>query len=144
MHHNKDYELSQRLRGELNALSYQCWYSAKRALAHLDARARYVEGWAVTTDGLVVEHGWCQAGGRIIDSALPGAELTYFAGLCFDALQLEMLDRDPYTPIAWQLYGRGGCENPEYVAAFEAACHFARVNEPAHPSDTAVRRLGRR
>jgi len=92
---NKDYELSQRLRGEISALSYQCWYSAKRTLVYLDAGARYVEGWVVTTDGLVVEHGWCQAGGRIIDSALPVAELTYFAGLCFDTLQLEILDRDP-------------------------------------------------
>lgn len=132
---NKDYELSQRLRDELNALSYQCWYSAKRTLAHLGAGARYVEGWVVTTDGLVAEHGWCQAGGRIIDSALPAAELTYFAGLCFDALQLETLDRDPYTPIAWQLYGRGGRESPKYVAAFEAACCFARLNEPAIASD---------
>ena len=128
MTRDKDYELSGRLKRLLTALPYQCWQNAKRALAYLGVDARYTEGWVVTSDGLLAEHSWCEAGGKIIDPTSPDAELAYFAGLRFDAQQLATLDRDLYTHIAWQLYGRGGCSSPEYRAAFEAAREFAGVN----------------
>ena len=129
---DKDHELSKQLSCQLKALPYQCWQNAKRAMACLSAGARYVEGWVVRPGGLLAEHSWCEAGGKIIDPTSPDAELSYFAGLRFDARQLATLDRDPYTPIAWQLYGRDGRDSPEYRGAFEAARAFAGVNHAAY------------
>jgi len=132
MQQDKHYEWSRWMNCLLKALPYQCWQNAKRALAYLGADARYVEGWVVRPDGLLVEQSWCEADGRIIDPTLPDAEMTYFAGLRFAAQQLATLDRDPYTPLAWQLYGRGGCDSPEYRGAFEEARAFAGVNHAAY------------
>ena len=134
----KDHELSRRVRDELHALPYQCWHNAKRALACLGRDACYVEGWIVTPEGRLVEHGWCEAGGRVVDPSLPDAEAEYFPGLRFDTQHIAALDRDPYVPIARQLYGHTGRDCPAYCAAFEAARSFAE----AEPGDARPAPLG--
>ncbi len=129
MQREKDQALSRRIQAALRTLPYQCWHNAKRALAYLSADAWYVEGWVVTAEGRVVEHGWCESGGWIVDPTLPEARMVYFAGLRFDAQQIATLDHDPHAPIVWQLYGPGGCGSPEYRAVFVAACRFAETSQ---------------
>ena len=63
----------------------QCWFNARRAVLRLDdyADAGYVEGLAVTREGLIVEHGWVVRGGLIVNPTLPSPVAAYFARLEF-------------------------------------------------------------
>jgi hypothetical protein len=132
MRRDKDRDLSRQMHDALLALPYQCWHNAKRALAQLGSDARYVEGWVVMPDGRPVEHGWCEVGEQIVDPTLPDVDLTYFAGLRFDAKQVKLLDREPYTPIVRQLYGCNGRGSSEYRAAFDSARHYAETHPHQH------------
>ncbi len=62
----------------------------------------YVEGYAVLGDfGLVVEHGWLELGGRIVDVTLPGEVARYFA-------------IDKFTPDEASRAGISECYVPEW------------------------------
>lgn len=69
-----------------NRKKQACWHNAARNLLEFDdlATGIYVEGFVVCPDGRIVEHGWIELEGAIIDTTpgyydKPGAEdLSYF------------------------------------------------------------------
>jgi hypothetical protein len=81
----KDYAESKRVCRAIRAGRRRCWLNARKAIERLEeyAQARYVEGWAVTERGALVEHGWIVLDGKIIDPTLPENVATYFPGLEF-------------------------------------------------------------
>jgi hypothetical protein len=82
---HKNVEKSKRLKGAIRARAQQCYANAWDAIETQEEyqHATYVEGMAVAR-GLVIEHGWVEQDGEIIDPTLPDAGVTYFPGLRFE------------------------------------------------------------
>jgi len=118
-----DAETSAAVARRVRARFRHCWHNAASAVHHLGATARYVEGWIVVgrADPYVIEHGWCEADGRIIDpSYAPQVSpyeppLRYFAGLRFRASEAEAAFLRHKLPIAWSRTAKN------YPLAFAAA-----------------------
>ncbi len=97
------------------------------AVSHLGREAAYVEGWVVTdpSDPFVIEHGWCEVDGRIVDPSYAprvnpyGPPVAYFAGLRFTAKQAAGALSRRQLPLAWAY------ENAAYGNAFAAAWRHA-------------------
>jgi len=121
--------------------------NATKAVHLLGPDAVYAEGWAVVNrrNPYVIEHGWCEAGGRIIDASYTpfvtaGLQqlvppIAYFAGLRFTPQQLPALLANRRLPLAWTFQGQ-----PEYEAAFIAAWRHAtsRYAQPSTGPTTVV------
>ena len=122
-------ELSARMAEKVGAEPKQCFLNAWQALQceHELEGGLYVEGWAVTDDdALVIEHGWLELGGEIVDPTVydPPAR-AYFPVLRFDRDQAraELAANDGELPIVWR-YGQGAA-SPEYRQAYEDALEFS-------------------
>ena len=123
---------SARLARRIRAVPKQCWFNARRAVLRLDdyADAGYVEGLAVTRQGLIIEHGWVVRGELIVDLTLPGLVAAYFAGLEFpgragiaDFLATPLglgRERSPF----FHAFGMFGRESPSFARA-RAEAHAA-------------------
>jgi hypothetical protein len=125
----KDRELSRRLAEALGSQTHSAWLKAWQALQSDPnlGDGLYVEGWAVTLDGLLaMEHGWLELDGRIVDPTQWDGDVAYFPGLRFDKDQaLKALQNNPELPIA----GQGGArlwDNPAYYRAWQDANIFTR------------------
>ena len=150
-------ELARRIRAEPK----QCWFNARRAVLRLGdyADAGYVEGLAVTREGLLIEHGWVVRGGLIVDPTLPDGVAAYFPGLEFpgragiaDFLATPLgrgRERSPF----FHAFGWSGRESPSFSRArADAEAHAlgllsklggnVTVGSPS-PNDNAIRRAGR-
>jgi hypothetical protein len=99
--------------------------------------ADYIEGMAVFAGALVIEHGWVEKDGVIVDPTLPTEELAYFPGLRFkgrrglaEALQIPKDDHTDDLPIFYR-FGWGGIESPEFRAAMARAYRYAGMEEMA-------------
>lgn len=133
-----DFERSARLAKRVRAQQRRCWRNAALAVSHLGPAARYVEGWVVTTGTVphVIEHGWCELDGQIIDptyvpevnSEAPPA--AYFVGARFTPQQAEraLSERLPIT------YER---EPESHWRAFEAAWRAATARAGLEPRPPA-------
>lgn len=66
---NIDLVTSRELAGRIEAKPQQCYYNAFIGLQAV-GRGEYVEGYVVTLNDLVIEHGWIELDGRIIDPTL--------------------------------------------------------------------------
>lgn len=130
-----DSERSAAVARRVRAQFRRCWRNAALAVSHLGANARYVEGWVVT-DGsqpFVIEHGWCEADGRIVDpsytpyvsSHRPPA--AYFAGMRFSAKEVATALERRYLPIVWSR------TDTEHRLAFEAAWRHIAHRYHAQP-----------
>ena len=66
---NLDRELSLQVAKRVRAQFRRCWRNAAIGIRHLGPNAEYVEGWIVVERSapLVVEHGWCEVDGRVIE-----------------------------------------------------------------------------
>lgn len=118
-----DRETSAILAQRIRAQRRRCWRNAALAVRYLGERAQYVEGWIVVerSNPLVVEHGWCEVDGRVIDPTYTpyvstlSEPLAYYGGfempplLAFAALQRNALPVAWLQPDAW------------YWRAFQAA-----------------------
>ncbi len=122
-----DSETSAAVARRVRAQFRRCWRNAALAVSHLGPDARYVEGWIVT-DGrspFVIEHGWCEAAGRVIDpSYTPYVSryrppVGYYAGMRFDAREIATAIERRSLPLAWVR------DQPDYRHAFEAAWRHA-------------------
>src|SRR4051812_5123269 len=105
----------------------QCYANAFRVVLHVPeyAGATYVEGMAVLKSGLVIEHGWVEHQGEVIDPTLPEEPVAYFPGLRFEgakgiakALAIpkpDGCDRDLpiFSRFGW------GADSPEFCKARE-------------------------
>jgi hypothetical protein len=131
-----DRELSQQIAEANGAINKRCWRNAFLGLGDLPG-AVYVEGWVVTHNGMLAEHGWLEFEGRIVDPTpvyLENPPATYFPGLRFSAEEArQVLETRSDTcepgdlPLAWR-FGWGGMDAPEYRAAFEAAWAYVKAH----------------
>lgn len=112
----------------------RCWHNAALAVSLLGPGAFYVEGWIVTShaDPFVIEHGWCEGAGRLVDpSYAPTVSpfdppVAYFTGMRFSIKEAEAAVYRRKLPLAWSE------EHREHGEAFDAAWRYA----------TRYRRLG--
>lgn len=136
---NKNVDRSKKLKRAIHAKARECWTNAWDAITTLTEykNATYVEG-VIVAYGDVVEHGWIEHEGQIIDPTLLDANITYFPGLRFkgrDGLD-STWDIPGYMESGVQLpvylrFGSGGGDSPEFLKAIVDACRFAGMNELA-------------
>jgi len=106
----------------------QCFYNAFKVLFYVPeySEATYLEGMVISKGQLLLEHGWVEKDGGIIDPTLPDKDIVYFPGLRFEGiLGISKALRIPKTgtedfPIFYR-FGWGGGDSPEFSAARETA-----------------------
>jgi hypothetical protein len=91
----------------------------------------YVEGWAITSFGLVVEHGWVEKDGEVIDPTpvyVQNLDNTkYFPGVKYTSKEIMKLfgrKSNITVPIVSSKNGHG-MEHPEFRRAYIAATRAA-------------------
>jgi hypothetical protein len=105
------------------------------AVGYLGSHAEYVEGWVVTsrTEPFVIEHGWCEVDGHIVDPSYTprvnpyGPPIAYFRGMRFTVRQAGLALSRRRLPMAWSY------ENGAYRNAFEAAWRYAAQSQGHEP-----------
>lgn len=124
-----DSETSATVARRVRAQFRRCWRNAALAVSHLGADARYVEGWIITSgsQGFVIEHGWCEVDGRIVDPSYTPYVSThrppvaYFAGVRFPAYEASAAIERRSLPMVW---ARDDAAHNEAFAA--AWCYLAQ------------------
>ena len=99
------------------------------AARHLGEGALYVEGWIVAVEGapVVVEHGWCEVEGRVIDPTYTPSvtnlegPLAYFSGMRLSIAEARAALNSKMLPIAWSR------QDSVYREAFMAAVRHAKA-----------------
>ena len=126
----KDIIESKRVRRLVRAKSKQCYHNAFRVVFEIPeyAEAEYVEGLAVIGGALVIEHGWVEKDGVVIDPTMPSDDLGYFPGLRFKgqrgvakAMQISKPERTREDLPIFYRFGWGGIESAEFRLALVAA-----------------------
>jgi len=124
----KNVELSLRLHKDkrISVRPRHCFYNAFQAVMYCRefCNATYVEGIAGVP---LIEHGWIELNGEIIDPTLPDVDLVYFPGLRFTggrelskAIKMPKNHWSEDLPIFYR-FGWGGCDSPEFMAARKSA-----------------------
>jgi hypothetical protein len=136
---NKNVGRSKKLKKAIHAKARECWTNAWVAIATQDEyeNATYVEG-AVIAFGDVVEHGWIEHEGEIIDPTLLDANITYFPGLRFKGRTgLDStwhipgyMESGVQLPVYLRL-GHCGVDSPQFLKAVVDAFRFAGMDELA-------------
>lgn len=140
-----DTETATTVARRVRARARRCWRNAACAVHHLGPTARYVEGWVVVhrRDPYVIEHGWCEVDGRIVDPSyteyvtrgVSPLELpvAYFPGFRYSQRAAASAVTQNRLPIALNA-GTG-----PYEDAFRAAWqHVAERAEAAHRLPTQL------
>ena len=124
----KNNEESKRVQRLARSEQKQCYFNARKVMRSLPdySDASYVEGFCVTPDGLVFEHGWIIKDGKVVDPTIVG-DAIYFPGLEFVGreqsrafLQTEWGRRFHGRPF-YEAFGVGGCESPSFMQASKQA-----------------------
>ncbi len=136
----KDKSESLRVRRRVRSKPKQCYHNAFRVISEIPeyAAAEYVEGLAVIGGALVIEHGWVEEDGVIIDPTRPHDDLLYFPGLRFkgqrglaEALRIPKPRRTSEDfPIFYRL-GWGGVDSPDFRGALIAAYRYVGMEDLA-------------
>jgi hypothetical protein len=136
---NKNLDKSQKLKKAIRAKAKSCFGNAWDAIETQEEyqNAIYVEGMAVH-NSMVIEHGWIEHEGEIIDPTLPDAPWVYFPGLRFKGRDgLDSTWRIPgfkesgvKVPIFYR-FGWGGAKSPEFLGAVVQAYRFAGMDSVA-------------
>ena len=136
----KDEKESARTRRLVRSKPKQCYVNAARVVLHVPeyADADYVEGLAVIGGALVIEHGWVERDGVIIDPTLPNDDLLYFPGLRFngqrglaEAMQIPKPERTKEDFPIFHRFGWGGVDSPEFRGALAAAYRHVAMEDLA-------------
>jgi hypothetical protein len=139
MNSNKHVVESKRTGSLVRSEGKQCYLNAFRVIQEVEeyADADYVEGGAVIGGVMVIEHGWVEKDGVIVDPTLPRDNLVYFAGLRFcgqrgiaEAMQTPKPSYSEHLPIFYR-FGWGGVESPEFRAAMAGAYRYAGMENLA-------------
>jgi hypothetical protein len=128
----KNFEMSLKLSKDkrIRAKPRQCYYNAFSTLFYCPEyqKANYVEGFVCF--GFLIEHGWIEFNGEIIDPTLPKDDPVYFPGLRFDGMaelsKAMKIPKDKGTddfPIFYR-FGWGGNDSPEFRSAREAGMRY--------------------
>lgn len=101
-------ELSKTVARAVRGRAKECWKNAFAGLTVLPDldQVFYVEGFAVTRRSrLVIEHGWIEKAGEVVDPTIPEGLEAYFAGFRFTPDQAaEVVAAHGYRlPVAWEL-----------------------------------------
>jgi hypothetical protein len=140
----KNKEESARLAKEIGSKKRQCYRNAFRVILWVreHCKSDYVEGIAVFGDGLVIEHGWIEANGEILDPTIPNDDMTYFPGLRWtgergiaDAIKIPKDKGTDDLPFFYR-FGWGGSGSPEFTAARKQAWSF--VNDLIAKADKST------
>lgn len=106
----------------------QCFCNSANVLFHHPeySEATYVEGVVIVKKKLLIEHGWIEKDGELIDPTLPDHGIIYFPGLRFEgtlglskALRIPKGEATEDFPIFYR-FGWGG-DSLEFSAARETA-----------------------
>lgn len=131
---------SQRVGKLVRAKGKQCYHNAFRVVMESPgyAKADYVEGLAVFDDAMVIEHGWVEKDGVIVDPTLPSEQLVYFPGLRFrgqrglaEAVRIPKPKRTREDLPIFYRFGWGGIDSPEFRAALVAAYRYTGMEDLA-------------
>ena len=115
---------------KLRIVPKQCWNNAARVLTrHPDYEdATYVEGLVVNSAGVVIEHGWLERDGRVIDPTLPEKPFHYVAGLRIagaaglrEAIDCFPTDDEAEAFPLFYRFGWVGMRHPGVWAAWQSA-----------------------
>lgn len=136
----KDKNESARVKRLVRSRRKHCYHNAFRVIFEIPeyANAEYVEGLAVIAGKLVIEHGWLEKDGVIVDPTLPHDDLDYFPGLRFQGQQRlaqgmkipkpRMTKED--FPIFYR-FGWGGVDSPDFRGALIAAYRHVGMEDLA-------------
>lgn len=144
--HIVDTETASTVARRVRARARRCWRNAATAVHHLGPAARYVEGWVIVhpRDPYVIEHGWCEVDGRIVDPSYTeyvtrglsplDPPLAYFPGYRYSPRAAASALTKNRLPIAWN-----GGDGP-YEAAFREAWRevATRTSAPGNPVRTQL------
>jgi len=134
----------------------QCWFNARSVIRSLPeySDAVYVEGYVVSDQNDLMEHGWLVQNEAVVDPTLPTDDLTYFPGLEFHGRQQirDFLDTDygrrgNGLPLHWA-FGVAGRKSPTFREAYDKAIEYqaskqSRISEKALPRGKKRTRLPR-
>ena len=136
----KDIAESKRVRRLVRAKPKRCYRNALQVILKIPAYADadYVEGLAVIGGALVIEHGWVERDGMVVDPTLPSDELAYFPGLRFkgqqelaEAMRIPKPARTSEDFPIFYRFGWGGIESPEFRSASAAAYRHVGMEDLA-------------
>ena len=128
---NFDYQLSDLLRSK-NPLIVpkQCFHNSLRILKKYPKhKFLYVEGYAVlSSNGLVIEHGWLENDGKIIDVTLPGEIARYFAVDKFTEAEARRAGiSERYVPEWFERMHKDASLADRIGSAYSKALAFAQI-----------------
>jgi hypothetical protein len=131
---DKDMVESKTISKLIRAKAQACYHNAFRVVMEIPkyADADYVEGLAVIDHAVVIEHGWVEKDGVVIDPTLPSEDLVYFPGLRVEgqrglaaAVQIPKPERTQEDFPIFYRFGWGGIDSPEFRAALVTAYRYA-------------------
>ena len=135
-----DVQESVRVRRLVRSKPKQCYLNAARVILGLPeyADADYVEGLAVLAKVMVIEHGWVEKDGVIIDPTLPHDDLHYFPGLRFrgqrglaEAMKIPKPEKTQDDFPVFYRFGWGGIDSPDFREALVAANRYVGMEDLA-------------
>lgn len=147
---NKNVEKSLQLTKDKRAKvkKRECYYNAFKAVQYVPeyAQADYVEGFAVFPEGLVIEHGWVESAGEVIDPTLSTDEIVYFLGLrCEGQLELSRLMGDTqsvgvpfFYAFGWGGHDHAGFREARRLAMAYSDTVIARAKENTPHESSAL------
>ena len=136
----KDKIESARVRRLIRARRQQCYYNSFRVIFEVPEydEADYVEGLAVIDGQMVIEHGWIEKNGVIIDPTLAKDGLIYFPGLRFkgqrglsEAMRIPKPKRTREDFPIFYRFGWGGIDSHEFRGALIAAYRYVGMEDLA-------------
>lgn len=126
-----DLEMSTDIARHVRARFRRCWTNAACSVALLGEAGRYVEGWIVVNRRypVVIEHGWCEVDGRVIDPTYTPyvsqlePPIAYVGGMYFSAAEAAAALQRGTLPIAW-VRSTSGYDSAFKKAWMETAQHL--------------------
>jgi hypothetical protein len=119
-------ELSHEIARKTKATTWKTWANAVKAINYLEGQpVAYIEGWIVLDEkngSLVVEHGWLELNGEIIDPTLWGLNCTYFPGVRIDPPPKELPALKSFGSLSKEYY-------KNYPAAYQKALALSKKQE---------------
>jgi len=119
-------ELSFEIAKKTKADSWATWKNAVKAINYLEGQpVAYIEGWIVLDEkngSLVVEHGWLELKGEIIDPTAYRTTVHYFPGVKIDPPPKELPALKSFGSLSKEYY-------KNYPAAYQKALALSKKQE---------------
>ena len=135
-----DVQESVRVRRLVRSKPKQCYLNAARVILGIPEykNANYVEGLAVLAKVMVIEHGWVEKDGVIIDPTFPHDDLHYFPGLRFrgqrglaESMKIPKPEKNQHDFPVFYRFVWGGIDSPDFREALVAANRYVGMEDLA-------------